>query len=192
MKVKKPSKKEWLDVIGKCPDATYFATPDWVNIVERTTEFKNTTRLIILDDGAKAIFPLMIIRKNCKIFAQYFSVPFYNYGGIFSQRPISKDEVEQIIKKIKRGLPLRKIQIFSHPLSKNCFQKNIVNKGISLKYWIYQWGLIILKIGTKIGTKSERPEKKRSELSATKETTISKIIIKCILILSEDGDRLMI
>lgn len=116
--INKISHNEWNGIIGKCDDATFFATPEWAEILNKTFGYKIATKLFILDDGTKILLPLMKIGKHQRFFSQYLSVPFHNYGGLFSERTLKEDEINLIIKKLKGVWPID-ITIVPHPFSNN-------------------------------------------------------------------------
>lgn len=117
MIIRKPSTREWIAILKKCPTATIFATPSWIEIVNKTYGYKDVTKLFIFEDGQKVLLPLMQTRNILGIFSQYLSVPFYNYGGLFSAREISEDRVSQIFNALK-GLTTRSVILCPHPLSR--------------------------------------------------------------------------
>ncbi len=122
MKIKKTvSKEEWLEILKACPEATFFATPAWAEILQRTYGFDIATRLFIFEDGQMVLLPMMKIKVN-KLYGlvktyNYLSVPFYNYGGLFSQDPISMEKVESILDSL-RSMFASSVVICPHPLSK--------------------------------------------------------------------------
>lgn len=111
------SKEEWLEILEKCPDATFFATPEWAEVVEKTYDYKNVTKLFVFEDGQKVLCPLVRTNKVYGIFSQHLSVPFHNYGGFFSNEEISEIKVEKIIKYLTNGLTMG-VTICPHPLSR--------------------------------------------------------------------------
>ena len=104
--IEKVSISEWNNIITKCSEATFFATPEWAEIVNRSYGLKIATLLFIFEDGQEVLLPLMKIRggRRYKLFRvyNYLSVPFHNYGGLFSAQPISKDKAEQIFNYLKK------------------------------------------------------------------------------------------
>jgi lipid II:glycine glycyltransferase (peptidoglycan interpeptide bridge formation enzyme) len=116
MKVRKPSREEWQEILDKCTHATFFATPDWAEVVEKTYCYKTDTKLFLFGDGQKVIVPLSIIGKSYRIFAHYISVPFHNYGGLFSDREISDLRIRKIIDRLKSGLKMD-VTLCPHPFS---------------------------------------------------------------------------
>lgn len=101
MKVTKPSKEEWQEILKNCSEATFFATPEWVQILEETFGYKNSTKLFVMEDGERILLPLLNIGTDYGIFNQQLSVPFHNYGGFISERPIGTDTMLSIIKKLR-------------------------------------------------------------------------------------------
>lgn len=103
MKIKSPSREEWVDILNKCPEATFFATPEWIEIVEKTYGYANCTKLFVFEDGQKVLCPLVRTNKVYGIFSQYLSVPFHNYGGFLSKNLLDKSTIQSIIKKLSWG-----------------------------------------------------------------------------------------
>jgi lipid II:glycine glycyltransferase (peptidoglycan interpeptide bridge formation enzyme) len=117
MNIKVPSKSEWLEAIRDCSEATFFVTPDWLEVVEKTFGNKTATKLFEFDDGQKVVVPISLIGKQYWIFKHYISVPFHNYGGLFSNREISKVKVNQIIERLTENSTAI-VTMCPHPLSK--------------------------------------------------------------------------
>lgn len=110
---------EWRNIIARCPEATFFATPEWAEIVNKTYSYEIATRLFIFEDGQKILLPMMRMKggRRFRLFRvySYLSVPFHNYGGLFSAQPISMDKIEQILNYLKKTFP--SVTICPHPLS---------------------------------------------------------------------------
>lgn len=117
MKIKSPSREEWVDILNKCPDATFFATPEWLDVVEKTFGYKTATKLFVFEDGQRVLVPLSVIGRSYYVFKQYISVPFHNYGGFFSDKEISEDKVKRIVKALK-GITTLSVILCPHPFSK--------------------------------------------------------------------------
>lgn len=117
MKIERPSRQEWLAVIEKSPDATFFATPEWIEAVEKSYGYENATKLFVFEDGQKVLLPLMRTNKVYSIFLQYLSVPFHNYGGLFSDKEISEGRVREILKALK-GITTRSVVLCPPSFSK--------------------------------------------------------------------------
>ena len=109
---------QWNEIIGKCDEATFFATPEWAQVLNKTYGYKIAAKIFILGDGTKVLLPLMKTGKHQKFFGQYLSVPFHNYGGLFSERTLQENEIELMIKKLKGWLPID-IIVVPHPFSEN-------------------------------------------------------------------------
>ena len=58
--IKEPPQDVWETVVRRCEHATFFHTPTWVNILEKTyPQYKNATLEFIFTTGSKALFPLV-------------------------------------------------------------------------------------------------------------------------------------
>jgi lipid II:glycine glycyltransferase (peptidoglycan interpeptide bridge formation enzyme) len=117
MKIKFPSKSEWLEAIKDCSEATFFATPGWLEVVEKTFGNKAATKLFEFEDRQKVIVPISLIGKQYWICKHYISVPFYNYGGLFSNTEISNVKVNQIIESLTENSTAI-VTMCPHPFSK--------------------------------------------------------------------------
>lgn len=81
---------KWNSIINNSRNATFFATPEWAQILRRTFGYENKTILFRFDDDQEILLPLIKIKQH------YVSVPFYNYGGFISNKIISKEKIKQI------------------------------------------------------------------------------------------------
>ena len=103
-------------MLDACPEATFYATPEWLSVVERTYGFKSVPKMFAFEDGQRVLVPLSIVAKYYVIFKQYISVPFYNYGGLFSDRTISPQRIRNILEYLSKKLALS-VTVCLHPLS---------------------------------------------------------------------------
>lgn len=88
----------WHDIASICPWATYFHTPNWAGVIEKTfQDFSIASKEFILDSGARVVMPF-VLRSKRKIFIkkEFKSMEPGVYGGVIADRDISQQDMDQI------------------------------------------------------------------------------------------------
>jgi len=95
----KVSNGEWEEIILKSDNASFFHSPSWAKIVEKTFNYRTATRLYNIS-GKEILIPMMEANiLGFKIFAS--SIPVNNdAGGLFSESEITTDDFKSIVKDI--------------------------------------------------------------------------------------------
>ncbi|NNJ11099.1 GNAT family N-acetyltransferase [Chloroflexales bacterium ZM16-3] len=91
----------WWEVASKCSYATFYHTPIWKEIAERSfpSQYRNETFGAILPSGARVVFPLMSSRRIGPL--RWLESTFAGcYGGFIADGPISSAEADQIYKQV--------------------------------------------------------------------------------------------
>jgi hypothetical protein len=86
----------WLDVAKSCSYATFYHTPYWAQLMTDTFAYIDETRGFVFDDGTKAVFPFMRIRKRF-FDDNYISGPLFVHGGPISDKKLSDQQSNEII-----------------------------------------------------------------------------------------------
>jgi CelD/BcsL family acetyltransferase involved in cellulose biosynthesis len=84
-----PSRAEWWSVCEADPNASFFATPDWADIL--TTSFRRFhARPLVFDGDAPAacLIPAIEVRRGGRHLSSLHAMPFGTYGGILRRDPI--------------------------------------------------------------------------------------------------------
>ncbi len=115
-----PDVTAWEKLANNCPEATFFHTPLWHEIVVQTyTDYAIATVEFELDEGIQAVFPCIqtkkegLIKKKLRLKSSVFGT----YGGIISEKMLSPDQQARIYSCLQ-GLNAR-ISINTNPFSKN-------------------------------------------------------------------------
>jgi hypothetical protein len=87
---------EWQEIANRCEYSTFFHTPNWSKIFTETyPDMKIATKKFVLDDKTRVILPL-VSRTRVGLLNSYFSNIAGVYGGIISERIITKKEISEI------------------------------------------------------------------------------------------------
>ena len=86
------------EVISKADYATFFHTSTWAQIiVENFPEYDIATRGFVLEDGSRAILPMLAKKVGARgFFKSYYSMIPGVYGGVIAERPLSNEELSTI------------------------------------------------------------------------------------------------
>ena len=81
----------WLDVARKCDYATFFHTPYWHRLAEKTfPHYQDVTLGVELDTGTRAVIPLLETGRVGKgLFRSMVSTFAGCYGGLIADGPLS-------------------------------------------------------------------------------------------------------
>ena len=114
--IENPSFELWENIVNNCEYATFFHTPMWAKILEKTyPHFKIATKVFIFDNGTQVVLPLMKSKVMKGILHYYYSMPFTLYGGIVADKKISQDKINEIFGSLLKHR-LISINITSNPL----------------------------------------------------------------------------
>ncbi len=107
---------EWQEITDKCDYATFFHTPTWSKVFAETyPQMEIAAKKFILDDGARAILPLIKVKAVKGLFKSYVSNIADVYGGIICERKIEGKEINEIfVSLIKRNVA--SISVTGNPL----------------------------------------------------------------------------
>lgn len=83
------------EIILKFDNESFFLSPSWAKILEKTWDYRTATRLYEIN-GIKIPIPMMEAdRHGFKTFA---SMPGnFEYGGFFSESEITNDDIKSIV-----------------------------------------------------------------------------------------------
>jgi len=104
MDYNKVSKSEWEDIILKSDNASFFHSPSWAKIVEKTFNYRPATRLYEIN-RKEILIPMM--EANILGFKIFTTIPDNSdAGGLFSESDITTDDFKSIVKDIVGGRSL--------------------------------------------------------------------------------------
>jgi len=97
--LKSPSISLWEEIVKNSEHATFFHSPTWIKILEKTyPKYSNATMGFIFKSGNRAIFPLVaehskgILLKKVK----HKSMALGVYGGILAEKRLNPEETEKL------------------------------------------------------------------------------------------------
>ncbi len=92
---------EWEEIILKFDNVSFFHSPTWAKIVEKTWDYRTATRLYHIN-GKKILIPMM--ESNILGFKIFTNIPTNaDAGGLFSESDITTDEFKSIVTDIIGG-----------------------------------------------------------------------------------------
>ena len=112
------SESEWWTWVEQTGGANFFQTPLWAQVLlDAFPEFRAETRFYVMADGARVLLPLMRRLKLRGSFSTLESMPFGTYGAFLSERPLTRAEVEAILRDLRRSGPIvARLMITPNPL----------------------------------------------------------------------------
>jgi len=117
---------EWQEIANKCEYATFFHTPIWSRIFTQT--YKNihiVTKKFLFDDETKVMFPLVLTKNAKGLFNVYISNVGGVYGGWISDKNLSEQQNDEIVKWINKYLKNFEWRI--NPFDKNLHLPSMLN-----------------------------------------------------------------
>jgi hypothetical protein len=95
------SEDEWEEIILKSDNASFFLSPSWAKIMEKTWDYRTATRLYHVN-GKSILIPMMEMDRYG--FKTFSSMPGnFEYGGLFSESEITSDDFKSIVNDILGG-----------------------------------------------------------------------------------------
>ena len=99
--IEKVKPEFWEDIAGNCVYATFFHTPYWSQLMERTFSYRDITKGFIFDDGTRVVFPFMLRKKKCLkgtlSSVDYISGALFVYGGPIADGAMTRQKFAEII-----------------------------------------------------------------------------------------------
>lgn len=95
-----PSFDHWEEVVRNSPQATFFHTPTWVRVIEKTyPRYSNATVGFIFEGGTRAILPLVAEEGHGALFkkVKHKSLALGVYGGILAEKRLAPEQVGAIV-----------------------------------------------------------------------------------------------
>lgn len=130
--IKEPPQDVWETVVRSCEHATFFHTPTWVNILEKTfPQYKNATLEFIFTTGSKALFPLVAEHSPGILFkkrVKHKSMPLGVYGGVVAERGFTREEHFELLAYITSS-EITDLKVVQNPLTSYPFPSSFERKS---------------------------------------------------------------
>ncbi|HKY34055.1 MAG TPA: GNAT family N-acetyltransferase [Candidatus Polarisedimenticolia bacterium] len=109
----------WWEVARACPEATFFHTPLWHRLIERSLPpCRDATAGFVLEGGLRAVLPLLEVARPIRgIFRELVSTFGGCYGGVIAEGAPSAVALEQAWKAVLGSGRLARLQLAGNPLS---------------------------------------------------------------------------
>jgi len=92
---------EWEEIVLNSDNASFFLSPSWAKILEKTWDYRTATRLYHLNDKS-ILIPMMEADRHG--FKTLSSMPGnFEHGGFFSESEITNDDLKSILNDILGG-----------------------------------------------------------------------------------------
>ena len=100
--VEKVDRNFWEDVAGRSSSATFFHTPLWSSLMEKTFSCVDITKGFIFENGTRVVFPFVRYKQGIfhGFLNDYISGLLYVYGGPISDKSLDKQQYNEIIEYI--------------------------------------------------------------------------------------------
>lgn len=102
MKVYSISDEEWLRFLEGCERATFFHTPYWYRVWKAYAGYEYEARVYEFQDGKQVLLPMAWWRIKKGLLKRMVSSPAGTYGGWIARQPVKKEEVDAILKSLKK------------------------------------------------------------------------------------------
>jgi hypothetical protein len=93
------SNEQWMDIWSKCSWSTWFESPMWFHVWEKTygSGYRPMPQLIQFSDGTCCIIPAMSIQRMKGLTQVYQISPAGTFGGPISESTLNKDHLRCLI-----------------------------------------------------------------------------------------------
>lgn len=96
--------QEWDEIWDQCGYATFFHSREWAEIWSKYTEGRTRPdgRLLVFEDGRKALLPLSVERKYRNLVSTFHSSPAGGFGGWISCDDLSPEHAQALIDYLRK------------------------------------------------------------------------------------------
>jgi len=130
--VRRPSVELWEEIIKNCEHATFFHSPIWTKVLEKTyPHYSNATVSFTFNTGNRAIFPLVAEQSKGILFkkAKHKSMALGVYGGMLAERRLAPEETGSIFEYLT-SIDIKDLKVVENPLENYDFPENFVAKSL--------------------------------------------------------------
>ena len=127
-----PSQSFWEEVIKNSQNATFFHSPVWMRILEKTYgHFKNATKGFIFNSSNRAIFPLVAEHSRGMLFkkTKHKSMPFGVYGGVVAEKKLHQEEVDALFEYLT-SISITNMKIVENPFEQYTLPRAFIEKSM--------------------------------------------------------------
>lgn len=125
-----PTQEFWEEIIAKCEHATFFHSPTWVRVLEKTyPKYSNATLGFIFNSGNRAIFPLVAEHSKEAISkkVKHKSMALGVYGGILAEKRLNSEELEALFGHLTSS-DINDLKVVENPLDQYKLPSTFVAK----------------------------------------------------------------
>ena len=130
--VRRPSVELWEEIIKNCEHATFFHSPIWTKVLEKTyPHYSNATVSFTFNTGNRAIFPLVAEHSKGILLkkAKHKSMALGVYGGMLAERRLTPEEAGRIFEYLT-SIDIKDLKVVENPLENYDFPENFVAKSL--------------------------------------------------------------
>lgn len=95
----------WSSFLARCPQATFFHSPQWYRAHARAMGYQPHNVLIRFEDGAEAFLPFALRRSYRGLVTEAWAGIENGYGGLVSPTPLTPGQVETAYNLMRRRFP---------------------------------------------------------------------------------------
>ncbi len=130
--VRYPSVELWEEIIKNCEHATFFHSPTWIKVLEKTyPHSSNATVSFTFSTGNRAIFPLVAEYYKGALFkkVKHKSMAPGVYGGMLAERRLTPEESGSIFEYLT-SIDIRDLKVVENPLDHYEFPGSFAAKSL--------------------------------------------------------------
>jgi len=125
-----PTQEFWEQIIRNCEHATFFHSPTWIKVLEKTyLQYSNATVGFIFSTDNRAILPLVAEHSKGILFkkVKHKSMALGVYGGILAEKRLNPEEIEALFDYLT-STDIRDLKVVENPLDQYDFPRTFVAK----------------------------------------------------------------
>jgi lipid II:glycine glycyltransferase (peptidoglycan interpeptide bridge formation enzyme) len=125
-----PSQSFWEEVVENSQNATFFHSPVWMRILEKTYgHFENATIGFTFNSSNRAIFPLVAEHSRGMLFKKikHKSMPFGVYGGIVAEKRLHQEEIDTLFEYLT-SISISTMKIVENPFEQYTIPHTFIEK----------------------------------------------------------------
>jgi len=122
----------WEEILKNCEHATFFHSPIWMKILEKTyPHYNNATLGFIFNTGNRAVFPLVAEHSRGILFkkVKHKSMALGVYGGVLAERRIIPEEAETLFEYLT-STDISDLKVVENPLEHYDFPESFSSKSL--------------------------------------------------------------
>jgi hypothetical protein len=131
-----PSQSFWEEALKNSRNATFFHSPVWMKILEKTYgHFENATIGFIFNSSNRAIFPLVAEHSRGMLFKKrkHKSMPFGVYGGVVAEKRLHQEEIDTLFEYLT-SISITNMKIVENPFEQYTIPRTFIEKPMFTHY----------------------------------------------------------